>query len=88
MTSRDFCYWMQGLFEIGRPAALDAGQVDLIRRHLAMVFVHEIDPSFGGPEQQEKLEKLHKAPSPEAMKELIKKLEQVTVTPSDITYRC
>ncbi len=45
MTSRDFCYWLQGLFELGKPATLDASQTDLVKRHLAMVFVHEIDPA-------------------------------------------
>jgi len=49
MTSRDFCYWLQGYIEItdGRKATLDAQQVECIRKHLAMVFKHEIDPSFG-----------------------------------------
>ncbi len=54
MTSRDFCYWLQGYFEIDRhntnPEAslsLVMDQVDCIKKHLAMVFKHEIDPSFG-----------------------------------------
>ena len=59
MTSRDFCYWLQGLFELGDPTALDANQTDLVKRHLAMVFLHEIDPSAGGPGEQETLNKIH-----------------------------
>lgn len=64
MTSRDFCYWLQGYFEVRAeskpgPEALLPEQVDLIKRHLALVFVHEIDPSQGGPAHQEELQKVH-----------------------------
>ena len=63
MTSRDFAYWLQGLFELGNPKALDENQTDLIKRHLAMVFVHEIDPSAGGPKEQAVLNEIHKVAS-------------------------
>lgn len=59
MTSRDFCYWLQGLFELSDPKALDERQTDLLRRHLAMVFLHEIDPSMGPVEHQEALDRAH-----------------------------
>ena len=59
MTSRDFCYWLQGLFELGEPQALDAKQTELVKRHLAMVFIHEIDPSAGPPEKQATLDAAH-----------------------------
>lgn len=58
MTSRDFCYWLQGLFELSDPKTLDERQVDLIKRHLNMVFIHEIDPSFP-QEQQQALDQEH-----------------------------
>jgi hypothetical protein len=58
MTSRDFCYWLQGFFEIATPSEITAAQVDTIKSHLAMVFFHEIDPSFP-KEQIEKLNKIH-----------------------------
>jgi hypothetical protein len=49
MTSRDFCYWLMGIFE-GRPAqeglSLNVEQTSTIRKHLNLVFLHEIDPSF------------------------------------------
>ena len=54
MTSRDFCFWLQGYFEIRDVAgttplpSLNAQQVDTIRNHLNLVFVHEIDPSIAG----------------------------------------
>lgn len=59
MTSRDFCYWLQGVFEVGEVKALDERQTDLVRRHLALVFAHEIDPSAGGPAEQATLNAIH-----------------------------
>lgn len=64
MSSRDFVYWLQGFFEIGDPANLDARQVALIRQHLAMVFIHEIDPQAGTPEHQQKLNEAHQPIDP------------------------
>lgn len=67
MTSRDFCYWLQGFFEL-RPegdGGVTAGQAKLIQQHLAMVFIHEIDPSAGGSAHQEKLNDAHPGMSKE-----------------------
>lgn len=60
MTARDFCYWLQGFFELsgGKPT-LTAEQADLIRRHLSLVFAHDIDPKAGGPAVQNALNHLH-----------------------------
>lgn len=58
MKSVEFCYWLQGLFEVAEPTALNEKQTDLIKRHLNMVFVHEIDATY--PEgQQEALNAAH-----------------------------
>lgn len=65
MTSRDFCYWLQGHFEIAKPELLDKKQTDMVKRHLALVFKHEIDPSYGG--DAEELQAIHdgfKPPKP------------------------
>jgi hypothetical protein len=68
VNSRDFCYWLQGFFEIGqsyspqKQLSLDSVQTDMIRKHLALVFKHEIDPSFGPPEKQAELDKIHHGP--------------------------
>lgn len=61
MKSVEFCYWLQGLFELGNPQSLDATQTDLVKRHLAMVFKHEIDPSYGNEKAQQALSALHGA---------------------------
>lgn len=55
MTSRDFCFWLQGFFELSNEKFLDEKQTNLVKQHLAMVFVHEIDPSMPNP----KLDKIH-----------------------------
>jgi hypothetical protein len=75
MTSRAFCYWLQGYFElsdeekeVNAAKALTVHQTDLIRRHLAMVFAHEIDPEMGGPAEQKTLNDLHD-PLKEALKQ-------------------
>lgn len=63
MKSRDFCYWLQGLFELGNINSLDAIQTDKIKKHLAMVFKHEIDPSAGSTAHQQELSELHGKPT-------------------------
>ena len=78
MTSRDFCYWLQGFFEIAgnrpcppEPAScwnLSDSQINMIKNHLGMVFKHEIDPSFGSKDHQIELARAHEGlpdqPSP------------------------
>jgi hypothetical protein len=69
MTSRDFCFWLQGFFELQGagpkpPEPFDANalhgyQAQMIKNHLALVFKHEIDPSMGPPSHQNALNHLH-----------------------------
>lgn len=69
MTSRDFAFWLQGYLELSvesvckdtpRPAGeLNSSQVECIRKHLNLVFKHEIDPSMGTPEHQTHLNDIH-----------------------------
>lgn len=72
VTSRDFCYWLQGFLEISSAgsgtnppvhAPLDGAKLDTIQRHLNLVFKHEIDPSFP-QEQQAALDAAHAPPRP------------------------
>ena len=62
MTSRDFCYWLQGIFEVANPQTLDKKAVAKIKAHLSMVFIHELDPSMGDKEHQDKLQEAHDRP--------------------------
>lgn len=60
MTARDMCYWLQGYLELSDCTTEGATPetMILIQKHLAMVFIHEIDPSFP-VEQQEALNTIH-----------------------------
>jgi len=47
MNSKDFVYWLQGFFELSEPnKALTPEQVQIIKNHLKLVFLYEIDPSY------------------------------------------
>ena len=63
MTSRDFCYWLQGYFEVneadGKVKSLSRAKIESIKKHLALVFKHEIDPSMGGKGHQKALSDIH-----------------------------
>ena len=67
MTAVNFCYWLQGFFEVraasGEPGcSLSSKQAEVVQRHLALVFAHDIDPKAGGPEVQKKLDAIHWPP--------------------------
>ncbi len=51
MKAVEFCYWLQGMFELTNPQELSPEQTDLIKRHLHMVFIHDIDPSYPAAQQ-------------------------------------
>jgi hypothetical protein len=38
MTPEQFCYWLQGLVEIGKPEQLNKEQIQIIKEHLDLVF--------------------------------------------------
>jgi len=60
MTSRDFVYWLQGYFELEEPKEIGEKQTEAIKRHLALVFKHEIDPSMSDdPKVQQALNEVH-----------------------------
>jgi hypothetical protein len=67
MTAREFCYWLQGMFELNGAPSLDERQTRMIKNHLDMVFIHDIDPSY--PEG-DKLSQAHNKPggSPPVMR--------------------
>lgn len=65
MTSRDFCYWLQGFLELRKEddsvnkASLTPAQLECVQKHLALVFKHEIAPSMGPTKHQDALNKIH-----------------------------
>lgn len=61
MKATEFCYWLQGVFEVAKLTELDADQTALVKQHLHMVFIHDIDPSYP-KDQQEALNNAHLKP--------------------------
>lgn len=87
MTSRDFCYWLQGYFELEASCEhhpkeyFDKKMTDTVKRHLALVFKHEIDPSIDGGKKPlaEELQKIHDGE---------KLLYPIVPPPDGPVYRC
>lgn len=44
MNTIDFCFWLQGYFEISGNTEISKEQAQIIKDHLNLVFKHEIDP--------------------------------------------
>lgn len=90
MTSRDFCYWLQGFFEVNHAGlaeresaqltgiSLNPKQVACIQNHLNMVFKHDIDPSHGDAAHQAVLSQAHQGGGGAAQpgKSLLEALDQ------------
>ena len=51
MESVNFCYWLQGFFEIANPSEITAEQTEMIKNHLNLVFFHDIDPKASKDEK-------------------------------------
>ncbi len=83
MTSRDFCYWLQGFFELTDATEITGDQVELIKKHLHMVFEHEIDPSFP---DKETLQKIHDEEGPKIRKELEEFKNQIGQRLTQLSY--
>lgn len=68
MTPENFCYWLQGFIEIADPKSLSEKELEMIKNHLNLVFLHSIDPKASAhisdpkeaKEHQENLNKIHK----------------------------
>ena len=43
MNSIDFCFWLQGHFELNGTVEISQTQAKIIQDHLHLVFKHEID---------------------------------------------
>ncbi len=44
MTDRDFCFWLQGFFEVANPKEMCEDQIKMVREHLNLVFEHAFAP--------------------------------------------
>lgn len=65
MTSRDFAFWLQGFFEVSNAETITKEQTEVIKKHLNLVFFHEIDPSYtNDPKKQEQMNSIHSGKPP------------------------
>lgn len=44
MTPKEFCYWLWGHFEISKSKSMSVAQVQMVKRHLALVFTNVTEP--------------------------------------------
>ena len=72
MKTSEFCYWLQGYFELSNTNELSKSQVDIIKNHLNLVFVHDLDPK----QVKDKLQQIHDAKI------------QPPNTSEDVIFRC
>lgn len=89
MTPREFCYWLQGVFEIGKLDSLDEEQTKIVKDHLNLVFVHSID----GPDPTGALQAAHdgkKLLTEDDKKELEQKISGIShmIKPGSGLARC
>lgn len=79
MTPQEFCYWLQGFFEIASESnakvTLTQGQVDMIQRHLNLVFTNVTKTKISGKT------KVESDLSPESIKELMELISRDRITP-------
>lgn len=65
MRSDQFVYWLQGFFELAESDSLTPKQVDIIKNHLKLVFLYEIDPSYSDNKVvQEIFQNIHDGKNP------------------------
>lgn len=90
MTSRDFCFWLQGFFELqGTNQALTPEQVKIIKNHLKLVFIHEIDPSYSDNKVvQQIFQNIHDGKDPLLGIQGVSFTGPSNTNPADVVVRC
>lgn len=80
MSPENFVYWLQGYFELAEPTTgLTDTQTQAIKNHLALVFIHSIDPAatVGMPPEQAK-----------DVQEMLNNIHNYSGPDPNIRYRC
>jgi len=91
MTPVEFCYWLQGYFELAdveeevpTERTLTPQQVNKIMNHLALVFKHGIDPSYTDHLPEDEADKMQKE-----LQKIHDTVKQSTLNPiRPKVYRC
>ena len=65
MNASEFCYWLQGHFELAdKTEGLTEAQVRIIKAHLNLVFKHDLDKRHGSEQEQAELNAIHEQGKP------------------------
>lgn len=65
MKAHEFCFWLQGHFELGDTSGgLSSEKLEVVKRHLAMVFAHDIDKRDVMPQEAAQLGQIHAGIAP------------------------
>ena len=85
MKSTEFCYWLQGLFELENIKTLNEQQVQKIKNHLKLVFLYDIDPSYTeDPDLQQIFQNIHDGKKPFEGIDLRNKRKPINHRPGEI----
>jgi len=66
MKATEFAFWLQGFFELSEPdKALTTEQVQVIKNHLKLVFLYDIDPTYSDDKKvQQIFQNIHDGKAP------------------------
>jgi len=87
MNSIDFCFWLQGFFEISGSEEMTDEQVKIVKKHLNLTFVHEIDP-LREKQTTATLEELNEAHTGKPELPKFNKTNKIPPSGNDTLYRC
>ena len=88
MTSKDFAFFLQGMFELTDTNTLNEKQVQTIKNHLRLVFLYDIDPSYSDDKTvQQIFQNIHDGKKPLEGVDVNSQHKPFSHKPSDIV-RC
>lgn len=83
MKADQFCFWLQGLFELTETKTLNEKQVQTIKNHLKLVFLYDIDPSYSDDKTvQQIFQNIHDG------KDAMDGIKQTITNNGEVKYRC
>jgi hypothetical protein len=88
MNSQEFCYWLQGFFEMTDAKEITPEQVDMIKRHLSLVFVNVTRPSVEEKGKEKKGKKRGKKGDVASTAEIAEWLSKIDPLEKVITVTC
>jgi len=89
MKSNEFAYWLQGFFELSNTNTLDEKQVQMIKNHLKLVFLYDIDPSYSDDKTVQAIfQNIHDGKPPLEGINITKVIPRLPQRDSDVIVKC